>query len=71
MRFLGQFQTFYLFLFYKKILQIQKSTKPLTVNKNKKMRIKNISEEKGYLFAYLRFMLLLSCIFTLLVLLVL
>ena len=33
-RSLGQFYTFY-FIFYKKISQVQKSTKPLTVNKNK------------------------------------
>ena len=35
------------------------------------MRIKNIQEEKSYLFTYLRFVLLLGCIFVLLVLLVL
>ena len=35
MRSLGQFYTFY-FIFYKKISQVQKSTKPLTANKNKK-----------------------------------
>ena len=28
--------------FCKKILQVRKSTKPLTANKNNKMRIKNI-----------------------------
>ena len=29
-------------IFCKKILRVQKSTKPLTANKNNKMRIKNI-----------------------------
>ena len=33
-------------LFYRKILQVQKGIKPLTLNKNKKMRLKNISEKK-------------------------
>ena len=32
----------FLLFFYEKILQVQKSTKPLTANKNLKMRIKNI-----------------------------
>ena len=31
-----------LFFFYDKISQAQKSTNPLTANKNKKIRIKNI-----------------------------
>ena len=57
-------------LFYRKILQVQKGIKPLTLNKNKKMRLKNISEKKSYLFAYLSFALLLGCVFILLVLLV-
>ena len=35
------------------------------------MRIKNIQEKKSHLFAYLRFVLLLGCVFMLLVLLVL
>ena len=59
----------FFFFFYKKISQVQKSTKPLTANKNKKVCIKNIYEEKRYLFAYLYFVLLLSCVFMLLVLL--
>ena len=33
-----------------------------------KIRIENIQEEKSYLFAYFRFMLLLGCIFELLLL---
>ena len=33
---------FLFYFFYKKISQVQKSTKPLTANTNKKMRIKNI-----------------------------
>ena len=32
----------FIYFFYKKILQVQKSTKRLTVNKNKKIRIKDI-----------------------------
>ena len=56
------------FFFYKKILQVQKSTKPLTAYKNKKMCIKYIQGKKSHSFAYLRFMLLLGCVFMLLVL---
>ena len=62
---------FYFIFFYKKILQVQKSTKPLTANKNKKIRAKNILGKKSHLFAYLRFVLLLGCVFKLLVLLML
>ena len=40
MRSLGQFYTFY--FFYDKISQAQKSTNPLTANKNKKKTYKNI-----------------------------
>ena len=63
---------FFFFFFYKKILQVQKSAKPLTANKNKKkMRIKHIQEKKSHLSAYLHFVLFLGCVFMLLVLLML
>ena len=35
-------QLFIIIFFYEKILQVQKSTKPLTAKKNLKMCIKNI-----------------------------
>ena len=48
---------YFLFFFYKKILQVQKSTKPLTANKNKKMRIKTSNGKKSLirLFAFYSF----------------
>ena len=48
-----------------------KRTKPLTANKNKKFAQKTSKRKKSYFSAYLRFVLLLDCIFVLLGLLVL
>ena len=60
--------SFYYIFFYKKISQVQKSTKPLTAYKNKKMCIKYIQGKKNHSFTYLRFMPFLGCVFMLLVL---
>ena len=58
----------FIYFFYKKISQAQKSTKPLTANK-KNAHKKHLRGKK--LLAYLRFVLLLGCVFVLLVLLML
>ena len=73
MRSLRQFQTFYLFNFFTKRFHKYKKKHKAAYSKQKfkKCVLKNIYEEKSYLFAYLRFVLLLGCAFMLLVLLML
>ena len=55
-------QLFIIIFFYEKILQIQKSTKPLTAKKKFKNVYKKHLREKSHLFAYLRFVLLFGCV---------
>ena len=57
---------FLLFFFYKKISQAQKSTKPLTANKNKNMHKKHLRGKK-LLTCLLAYLLLLGSFFMLLV----